>query len=208
MAALGHVHDILAVQRVFRCTGAGCGFLGPQAVLIVLEGDGLRAVDPGHLLQLPSVLPGIGPGAVVQRVAHGVVGDGHAVKRRQLILPSRVAVGVRVAFRGRSHRAGGIRIGRLGQDIAAQIVGIHPGGAGRARGRVRLVVHADQLPDGIVHVNIDDRSFLDCGDPTGVIILISMTYPLASILFSRGVVALLFGSSSKKYSWWFLDGEH
>jgi len=152
MIALGHVHDILAVQRVFRCTGAGCGFPGPQAVLIVLEGDRLRAVDPGHLLQLPPVLPGIGPGAVVQRVAHGVVGDGRAVKRRQLILPSCVAVGVRVAFRGRAHRAGGIRISRLGQDVAAQVVGIHPGGAPRARGHVRLVVHADQLPDSVVHI--------------------------------------------------------
>ena len=46
---------------------------------------------------MAAVLPGIGPCAVGQRIAYGVVGDGLPIERRQQVRPIGVAVGIGAA---------------------------------------------------------------------------------------------------------------
>ena len=65
------------------------------AIGIVTIGD--AAAGLAHGRQLAAVLPGIGPRAVVQGVAYGVVGDGFPVIRRQQVRPISVAVGIGAA---------------------------------------------------------------------------------------------------------------
>lgn len=65
------------------------------AVGIVAVGD--AAAGFAHGRQLAAMLPGIGPCAVGQGIAYGVVGDGLPIERRQQVRPISVAVGVGVA---------------------------------------------------------------------------------------------------------------
>ena len=70
VAALGHVHNVLAMQNV----------VGDHVVDRLAHAQALGVVDKrgggsglAHLLELASVLPGVGPGAVAQRIANIVV---------------------------------------------------------------------------------------------------------------------------------------
>ena len=65
------------------------------AIGIVAIGDAAAALAHGR--QLAAVLPGIGPSAVGQGIAYGIVGDGLPVERRQQVRPIGVAVGVGAA---------------------------------------------------------------------------------------------------------------
>ena len=65
------------------------------AVGIVTVGD--AATGCAHGRQLTAVLPGVGPCAVGQRIAYGVVGSGFPVIRRQQVPPIGVAVGIGAA---------------------------------------------------------------------------------------------------------------
>ena len=65
------------------------------AVGIVTVGD--AATGCAHGRQLTAVLPGVGPCAVGQRIAYGVVGNGFPVIRRQQVPPIGVAVGIGAA---------------------------------------------------------------------------------------------------------------
>ena len=65
------------------------------SVGIVAVGDAAAALAHGR--QLAAMLPGIGPCAVGQGVAYGVVGDGLPVERRQQVRPVGVAVGIGAA---------------------------------------------------------------------------------------------------------------
>ena len=88
VAAPCHLRQLVAQVRVaVRCT-VGC--LGNAlAVGIVAVGD--AAAGLAHGRQLAAVLPGIGPCAVGQGIAYGVVGDGLPVERRQQVRPISVA---------------------------------------------------------------------------------------------------------------------
>ena len=66
------------------------------AVGIVAVGDAAAALAHGR--QLAAMLPGIGPCAVGQGIAYGVVGDGLPIERRQQVRPISVAVGLGVAY--------------------------------------------------------------------------------------------------------------
>ena len=88
--ALGHVDDVLAMQGVVG-DGAAHGLADSQAIGVVKEGG--SGAGFGHLLQLAALFPGVGPGAVCERIANGIVGDGIAVVLGQLILPGGI-VGV------------------------------------------------------------------------------------------------------------------
>ena len=59
------------------------------AIGIVAIGDAAAALAHGR--QLAAVLPGVGPCAVGQGVAYGVVGDGLPIERRQQVRPISVA---------------------------------------------------------------------------------------------------------------------
>ena len=65
------------------------------AVGIVAVGD--AAAGLAHGRQLAAVLPAVGPCAVGQGIAYGIVGDGFPVIRRQQVRPIGVAVGVGAA---------------------------------------------------------------------------------------------------------------
>ena len=65
------------------------------SVGIVAVGDATAALAHGR--QLTAMLPGIGPCAVGQGIAYGIVGDGLPIERRQQVRPIGVAVGVGAA---------------------------------------------------------------------------------------------------------------
>ena len=62
------------------------------AIGIVAVGDAAAALAHGR--QLTAVLPGVGPCAVGQGIAYGVVGNGLPIERRQQVRPIGVAVGI------------------------------------------------------------------------------------------------------------------
>lgn len=124
IAAVGHMHNVLAVQGILGRAGGGSCFLHPQAILVVGEADSFAAL--AHALQLAPLGPGIGPSAITQRIANGVVGDCRTIDGRQLVLPVRIAIAVAVGFHRRANSARCIRISGFAQNVAAQIIGIHP----------------------------------------------------------------------------------
>ena len=94
IAAPGQVRQGVAqVGIVVRCAVDCLG--NALAVGIVAEGDAVAAL--AHRRQLAAVLPCIGPCAVGQGVAYGVVGDGLPIERRQQVRPIGVAVGIGAA---------------------------------------------------------------------------------------------------------------
>ena len=94
VAAPGQVRQGVAqVGIIVRRTVGRLG--NALAVGIVAVGD--AAAGFAHGRQLAAVLPGIGPRAVGQGIAYGVVGDGLPIERRQQVRPISVAVGVGAA---------------------------------------------------------------------------------------------------------------
>ena len=88
VAAPCHLRQLVAqvgviVRRAVDCLG------NALAIGIVAVGDAAAAL--AHRRQLAAVLPGVGPCAVVQGIAYGVVGDGLPVERRQQVRPISVA---------------------------------------------------------------------------------------------------------------------
>ena len=93
IAAPGHLRQLVAqvgiiVRRAVDCLG------NALAVGIVAVGD---AAGCAHGRQLTAMLPGIGPCAVGQGIAYGVVGDGLPIERRQQVRPIGIAVGIGAA---------------------------------------------------------------------------------------------------------------
>ena len=88
VAAPGHLRQLIAqVREVVRCAVDRLG--NTLAVGVVVVGD--AAAGLAHGRQLAAVLPGIGPCAVGQGIAYGVVGDGLPIERRQQVRPISVA---------------------------------------------------------------------------------------------------------------------
>ncbi len=88
VAAPGQVRQGVAqVGIVVRCAVDCLG--NALAIGIVAVGDAAAAL--AHRRQLAAVLPGVGPCAVGQGVAYGIVGDGFPVERRQQVRPISVA---------------------------------------------------------------------------------------------------------------------
>ena len=94
IAAPGQVRQSVAqVGVVVRCAVDRLG--NALAVGIVAVGD--AAAGLAHGRQLAAVLPAVGPCAVGQGVAYGIVGDRFPVIRRQQVRPISVAVGIGAA---------------------------------------------------------------------------------------------------------------
>ena len=123
-----HVREQLAVQIVVRRFGVPVRLhhlLRAQAVVVVLECQ--RRALRAHALQLAARLPFIRPRAIVQRIAHSVVNNRDAVISSQLVLPVRVAVGIRNRLQSFTQFIrNSICILRLVQDIAAPVVAVNP----------------------------------------------------------------------------------
>ena len=141
VAALGHVHDVLAMQNVVG-NHAVDRFPYPQTLCIVDEGSCGSAL--AHLLELAAILPGVGPGAVGQGIANIVVGNRRAIEGGELVLPVAIAVGIGDRLEGGADSAGGVGVPLLTQNIPAPVVGVDPGGARGAAGGIVLVVDPDQ----------------------------------------------------------------
>ncbi len=162
------MYNVLTVKRVLSDAGGGSHLLHPQAILIVDEAERFAAL--AHALQLTSLGPGIGPSAITQRVTNSVIGNGGTVERRQLVLPVRIAIGVAVGFHRRANGARCIRISGLAQDVAAQIVGIHPSGAAAACRGVMRVVSADQLSQLVINIGDLLHAIADSDDISAVVV--------------------------------------
>ena len=94
VAAPCHLRQLIAqVREVVRRAVDRLGNV--LAVGIVAVGDAAAALAHGR--QLTAVLPGVGPCAVGQGIAYGVVGDGLPIERRQQVRPISVAVGIGAA---------------------------------------------------------------------------------------------------------------
>ena len=102
-AVVGEVHPVAAPGQV-RQGVAQIGVIIRRAVDrlgnafsvgIVAVGDAAAALAHGR--QLAAVLPGVGPCAVGQGIAYGVVGDGLPIERRQQVRPISVAAGIGAA---------------------------------------------------------------------------------------------------------------
>ena len=65
------------------------------SVGIVAVGDAAAAL--AHRRQLAAMLPGIGPCAVGQGIAYGIVGDGLPIERCQQVRPIGIAVSIGAA---------------------------------------------------------------------------------------------------------------
>ena len=165
---VGQVHNVLAVQGILGRAGGGSCFLHPQAILVVGEADRFAAL--AHALQLAPLGPGIGPSAITQRIANGVVGDCRTIDGRQLVLPVRIAIAVAVGFHRRANSARCIRISCLAQDVAAQIIGIHPSRAIAACRGVIGIVGSDQLAQQIVGIADRLDAIADAGDVARIVI--------------------------------------
>ena len=119
IAIFGHMHNVLAMQgvagRLVANVARGviivhAGLLGAQSVFAVIVGDlivaGFTKVPLMHAAQPATVDPRIVPGAVVGGIANGVIGNGLAVERSQLVLPVGVAIGKEIRLYSRTHGAG------------------------------------------------------------------------------------------------------
>ena len=87
------VSPVMRLKLSVRCTVDCLG--SALAVGIVAVGDAAAALAHGR--QLMAMLPAVGPCAVGQGIAYGVVGDGLPVERRQQVRPISVAVGIGAA---------------------------------------------------------------------------------------------------------------
>ena len=94
VAAPGQVRQGVAqIGVIIRRTVGRLG--NALAIGIVAVGDAAAAL--AHRRQLAAVLPGVGPCAVGQGIAYGVVGNGLHIERRQQVRPIGIAVGVGAA---------------------------------------------------------------------------------------------------------------
>ena len=121
----------------------------PSAILIRIRNTLVFCLQSG---QPAARFPVVRPRAVIQRVANGVVGNGLAIVRRQLVLPVAVRIAVRNRLQRGSQRARGIRVPHLAGDVPAQVVVVHPRGARASARRIVRVVHARELTKAVVCV--------------------------------------------------------
>ena len=85
-AAAGHMYNILSMENIIgsrRCATYRHLFLCPETISVIFE---FRcSASLAHLLELTSLLPGVGPSAVPGRIANRVIGIRRAVVADQLI---------------------------------------------------------------------------------------------------------------------------
>ena len=112
------------------------------------------------------MLPGVGPGAVAQRVANPIVSDGIAVIDCQQVAPGGISVGIIDGIQHCTQRACRVGILFLALDIAGIVVSPGPGFSRR------LVVLPGQLIGTVVGIADGIRSIVDRQDIAIVIVSI------------------------------------
>ena len=193
-----HVREQLAVQIVVRRFGVPVRLhhlLRAQAVVVVLECQ--RRALRAHALQLAARLPFIRPRAIVQRIAHSVVNNRDAVISSQLVLPVRVAVGIRNRLQSFTQFIrNSICILRLVQDIAAPVVAVNP------RRILMRVIDTDKLTKCVINVSGGKTISRLTGDVATIIIGIGevhgiLTITLRNAAYQRGRCILAVGSCAR-----------
>lgn len=182
IAIFGHMHNVLAMQGVAGRLVANvarsvivvhAGLLGAQAVFVVIVGDLIVAgftkvplMRSAHL----AAIPGVVPGAVVQRVADRVIGNGLVVECSHFFFPVGVAIGKEIRLYSRTNGASSKCIRDFALNIAAQIIGIQPSSARSIGSGVMRVVHSGQLAQQIVLVGDGLGAVADAGDVARIVI--------------------------------------
>ena len=113
---------ITTVNILIGCASIASFRAESVRIVLVVPGGAVA----GHGFQLTTA-PGIGPGAVVQRVADSVMGDRSAIVNGQQIAPRIVVISEIIGADGFAKIACGIVVLRAAGDIAARIIGPHPG---------------------------------------------------------------------------------
>ena len=180
------MHNVLAMQGVVGYLAdditrgiivVHAGLLGAQTVFVVLKGDliiALLAQFPlMHAAQPATVDPRIVPGAVVGGIANGVIGNGLAVERSQLVLPVGVAIGKEIRLYSRTNGASSKCLRDFALNIAAQIIGIQPSSARSIGSGVMRGVHSGQLAQQIIRIRDGFIAIADADDVAAVVISIS-----------------------------------
>ena len=96
-----------------------------------------------------------------------------------------------------AQRAGGISIRLLAQNVAAQIIGIHPSGAAAACRGVMRVISADQLSQLVINIGDLLHAIADGDDIFAVIVDVAQVgharYPLEAVIGISGLAAVAIG---------------
>ena len=94
-----------------------------QALLVIGKGDGSAIL--GHGGELAAALPGIGPGAVGDEVANGIIGAGLAAIGGEQVLPAEgIVIAIGDGVKGLAEGAGGISIFDAGEASSCQNIAI------------------------------------------------------------------------------------
>ena len=140
-------HRHLAQAATIIHIGVGGGAVAAAGAHVVgIVGKAPCGSAAGHGFQLSAPFPGVGPGAVIERVVVGIIGNGHAIVRRQQIAPGCVAVGINNRIRRCFYGSSSVGVLCLAENITGSIIGPDPG---LARG---LVILPDQLIGSIVFI--------------------------------------------------------
>ena len=145
-------HDIGAVEDVDELA-LGIGIAGDyivdglreaKALLVIGKGDGSAVL--GHGSELAAALPGIGPGAVGDEVANGIIGAGLAGIGGEQVLPSEgVVIAIGDGVEGFAQRSCGISIFDAGESSSCQNIAIKEKSApeGAERRIVAILVYQE-----------------------------------------------------------------
>ena len=92
-------------------------------MLLIGKGDGGAIL--GHGGELAAALPGIGPGAVGDEVANGIIGAGLAAIGGEQVLPAEgIVIAIGDGVKGLAEGAGGISIFDAGEASSCQNIAI------------------------------------------------------------------------------------
>ena len=123
----GHFHQLVA-QIVVVVSSAVDSFRNALSIRVVGIRDAAALFFHAH--KLPSMLPGVGPPVVCQRIADLIVSNGLTVVGCQQVLPLAVAIGISHLFGGSSQGVGCVGILGALENVAAAVVAIDPGFSG------------------------------------------------------------------------------
>ena len=169
---------MVSIIRRFGIPAVLQHFPDAHTVVVVLERQRLSV--SGHLLELSSDCPFVRPASIIERIADCIIGNGSTVVSGQLVLPIRIAVGIRNAFQRRADRTGSVSILHFAQDVAATIIVVHPG-------RIFMrIVHANQLPQRIVGIGRSQIAALFRDDiAAGIVGVLERNPILGNLLYQR-----------------------
>ena len=135
---------VIVVLMGLAVITAGDRLANPKTLGIV--GIGYGGCTVGHAGKLSAVFPGVRPCAVIQRIAHTVIGDGIAIVSCQQVAPVGITVGIDDGINGGAKCAGSVSVLTAAADIAGIVISPDTGES------TRLIILPDQLIGGIIDI--------------------------------------------------------